>query len=366
MSEAQIAWLAAIAALPQLVFAGVVARLSNRWGRRPVLLVCIGLWLGGAGLTALTGSSLSNGLVQTGFWFAFAGRALLATGDAGFYQSALAVAAHRFAGSPRSAWAMGIVEISASAGGIAGPIVTTFLRQWGMALPHIVILLLAIPLFAGIWLSDLPRSVTAVSDSARTRAPLPWRVIIGGFAAMLMLSGMQTYISVYWEGVYHVPPAPAGYLVSIISAAMVVGSLSVPWAARNIGESRAVAIGLSAAVLETFLLGTGLVPLLVMVVAQIALSCFLGFVLPLSNVGIAERVPVASTGTAMGAFMAARQAAVVISPFVFDAVSKAMGGLAYGFLGLSAAGGALLLVYGLMKNIPVPKEDSGFRIQDAE
>lgn len=304
-SGAAIAWLLASYSLMQFVFAPLWGRLSDRVGRRPVLLVSI------AGHAAsLLGFALSHG--YTGL--------LVSRLVAGACTANLSVASAYVADStdgPGRARGMGLIGAAFGLGFVIGPFFAGELSAFGPAVPAFVAAALAAVNW-GLAAALLPESLPPASRRCKTRqgrAPW-WRERLGVLHAapqlwplfaltFLQVSGfamMEMALVLFVERRFGFFAHDSGRLLAYVGLVLVLvqGGLIGPLV-RRLGELRLVLVGLVCMAGSMSLLpavGHGQLSALLALLALLGLGQ--GMVGPCLSATLSRAVPAGSQGAALG------------------------------------------------------------------
>jgi MFS transporter, DHA1 family, tetracycline resistance protein len=339
--------LLAVYSLAQLVTAPLWGRLSDRVGRRPVLLVSLAasvlayLWLGGA----------------TALWMLFAARAF-AGACAGNIAAAQAYIADVTRPEER-ARGMGLIGAAFGLGFIIGPALGGLIAGNDPATADIetpawVAAGLSVLALGGV-LMLLPESLPAElrgRTPARSRIgavvdvlhrPVLSRLILVFFLVILAFAGMESTFALWAIGEFGWGPRQVGYVfayVGILSAVLqggLIGRL-----ARRFGEERLLLCGLT-------LIGAGLLvmPLAhnvaVLVVAVSGLSLGMGLSQPSLNSLISRRAGGEEQGEVMGVSQSVASLSRVLGPFAAGFCFAAFGRNAAFLWGAALVAAALLL-----------------------
>ncbi len=249
----QIGFIIASFSVAQLIFAPVWGRVSDRYGRRPALII---------GLTAATIAYVVFGFANS-IWLLLLSRLIQGAGG-GTTGVAQAYVADSIAPVDR-AKALGWLSASTSLGVMLGPVIGSFAAHWGQAAPGLVAagLNLVNVWFAWRW---LPESTTE-RNMSRDRRPIwhaAWTVIarrrdriprlIWIYAAgMLGFSAMTSILSLYLGAEFGITEKTIGYFFLYVGAlSFIMRSLVLGPVVRRIGEIGAMRAG-------TLLLTLGLV-----------------------------------------------------------------------------------------------------------
>jgi MFS transporter, DHA1 family, tetracycline resistance protein len=338
------AWLLAVYSLMQFLFAPWWGRLSDRVGRRPVLLVGIA----GAAL-----SYLAFGLAGSLTWL-FVARAVngLMGANVGVAQAYIADV------TPPSerAKGMGMIGAAFGLGFIFGPAIGGFLSRWGPQAPFLGAAALAAANFVLAWFR-LPESLPAeVRGAASARnaglrarvatvldAPGKLRGLYATvFAVTMGIAGTEATMALWAGRRWGLGFESVGYgfamvgVVAAISQGLMVGPL-----VRRIGERRAGLLGL--ALIATGMTLVPLAPSLALVVAAGAVFAMgQAAATPSVYAMISHQGGPADQGRILAATQSLSALARVLGPW--------MAGVAFAYVGISApyAGGAVLAMIALL------------------
>ncbi len=239
--------LTATYAITQLLFSPVWGQVSDRIGRRPVLLI---------GVAGCVGTQLLYGLA-THLWMFFVVRALAGAITSAVFPTAMAYIADATTPEERSG-GMGLVTAAMYAGMMLGPGLGGLLANYGLAVPFFAAAALSAVVLLFVWLA-VPESLPAELRS-RQAARLPGAELIsigpalrGPLKQLFALSFVFACgMSQFW-GIFGLYAARRfGYgpsQVGMVMAAMGVGSAIVQAflvgrAARRWGEGRVLRFGL--------------------------------------------------------------------------------------------------------------------------
>jgi multidrug resistance protein len=243
-SEWQIGLLVASYSLMQFIFAPIWGRISDRVGRRPIILM------------SLIGSTLSYlifGFAQS-VAVLFLSRILAGIGAANI-PTAQAYIADTTTPENR-AKGMGLIGAAFGLGFIFGPAVGGFLSHWGYSAPGFVA--------AGICFTDfvltyflLPESLNEPGVSRATRRRVSWSMMTGAlsrpligvllllfFIATYALANMEATFALISKVKYKYTEAQTGYIFAYMGllTAVVQGGLIRPLV-RRLGEHKLIVMG---------------------------------------------------------------------------------------------------------------------------
>jgi MFS transporter, DHA1 family, tetracycline resistance protein len=354
-SPQEVTALVAIYSLMQLLTAPLWGRLSDRVGRRPVLLASLAasalayLWLGGA----------------SALWMLFAAR-----GFAGACAGNIAAAQAYIADvtpPEKRARGMGLIGAAFGLGFMIGPAIGGLLAgadpiTADLETPAWVAAGLSFLAFLGIALL-LPESLPAErrnSAPPRSRVgavlgvlhrPVLSRLILVFFLTILAVAGMQSVFAIWAMPQLGWGPRQVGYVfayVGLISAILqggLIGRLT-----QRFGEERLLVCGLA-------LIGVGLlalpfahdVPILGAVLTGLALG--MGLMQPTLNSLISQQAGGEEQGEVMGVSQSVASLSRVLGPFAAGFCFAAFGRNSPYFAGAALTGAAVLLALNLMRGL---------------
>jgi multidrug resistance protein len=333
--------------LMQFVFAPIWGRLSDRIGRRPVLIGSLILTSGSYVVFAVAGSLTM--LFVSRMLAGIAG-ATISTAQA--YVADTTTPAERTKG-------MGMIGAAFGMGFIFGPAIGGILSRWGYAVPAYAAAGLAL-VAAVLAFSQLPESLPPEARGvarAASRGLAPMldalkRPVVGTvlglfFTATACFAGMEAILALFCQRHYQWGPTAIGYLfayVGIVSAflqAGLVGKL-----AHRFGERALVRVGL--ALMGAAFVASGLappVPLFLLAMGGVALAS--GLTTPSLSSLVSVATPAEEQGGILGVYQSLGSLARSIGPFLggfaFDRIAQGaplwIAGLV--LLGAGAAASAL-------------------------
>ncbi len=333
--EWMVGWLISAFAVAQLISSPVWGKFSDRYGRRPAMLI------------GLAGSAIAYLVFgfATSLWMLFASRLVQGLGG-GTTGVAQAYVADTMAPAQR-AKALGWISAATSAGVLIGPVIGSVARSFGTEVPGMVAaaLMLLCVVFAWKWLPESRVAHTHTPSGqqlppGRTIKQALWeivehpsapahRVIWIYVVGMLALNVVIGVMALYFKDVYGVTEETIGYFFTIFG---VVGVLMrfglVGWFNHRFGEIRTMQMGTI-----SLFLGLALVPLPAAILAPSAAIVVFILLLTLVPVGtallfpastslVSQRVPRHELGLVMGAQQTLRGIASIVGPvgatFAFD------------------------------------------------
>lgn len=327
-SPSTVGLLVASFSLAQLVFAPIWGRVSDRVGRKPVLVLSLAGTAVGSLMTGLAGS----------LWLLFAGRII--DGISGASVSVAQAAVADLAAPEQRSRLLGLLGAAFGLGFVAGPAIGALAVLGG---PHVPFLLAAA--IAGV------NAVAAARRLPETRRPHAQaepegedqpRSRMGGlvlvtFLGLLAFSAFEATFALFVEGRLGVSESGTYAIFAVIGVVIALVQVGlVHRVVRRVGERKALAIGLAANAAGLALLApTRSWPALVP--AVLALTVGQGLITPTLSSLVAGRAGSKRWGHALGVQQAAGGLARVLGPVA--------GGVAFQHIGVPApyVGGAVLV-----------------------
>jgi DHA1 family tetracycline resistance protein-like MFS transporter len=345
-SPLQMTMLFATFSLMSMLTAPLWGRLSDRVGRRPVLM---------ASMAAAAAAYLWLAFASQ-LWMLFAARAF-AGACAGNIAAAQAYVADVTTPEKR-AKGMGMIGAAFGFGFIIGPVIGGVVAGDDLATadlqtPGLIAAGLSLAAFFGVLLL-LPESRSAAARQFRTRGgvaalrdallrPVLARLVIMFFLVILAFSALETTFAWWAIAQFGWGPRPTGFVffyVGLLSALMqgvLIGPLT-----RRFGEERLMLGGL-----VLLALGLLLLPLAqgvpVLIVALTALALGIGAMQPSINSLISQHAGMERQGEVMGVTQAVGSLSRVVGPLAAGSLFEAVGHHAPFLLGAVLVGGALLV-----------------------
>lgn len=341
-------WLTVSYALMQFLFAPVLGNLSDRYGRKPVLL---------CSLAALAVDYLIMGFAPTLFWL-FVGRVVAGVAAATFATANAVVAdlippadRAKYFGMNGAAWGMGF---------IVGPVVGGLLGQYGSR----------VPFFAAAAFTALNFLIALVvlreTLPAGNRRPFSLRRanLFGAVRALHVVPGAALLLVVlfmYQVGHDTLPSSWAwmnmarfgwserevGLSLAVVGlgTAAVQGGL-VGLLTRKIGEIRCVLLGLFGGSLG--FLGYAFAPTPGLLFASVPFACLIGLTMPSVRAILSRAVPPNAQGELQGAIGGIMSFTAIVTPFTMTHLFAAATapGVAHPLPGAPFAAAAVALVLG--------------------
>jgi multidrug resistance protein len=339
--------LSASFSLMQFLFAPLWGRLSDRVGRRPVLL----------GSLLVTGASYILFATATSLPALFASRILAGIAGA-VIPAAQAYIADTTAPENRTK-GMGLIYAAFGMGFIFGPALGGALSRWGYAVPGYAAAGLALAA-AACALFLLPESLPAaarrtaaavrrsLSPMAALRRPRVGQAILLSFLATICFAAMEATFALFGQRRYGLGPHHVGYLLAFVGTvaallqAGVVGAL-----ARRFGEAALIRAGLL--LMGAGLIGMGAGPvfaLLVVGMGTVAVGS------SISGPSLAGLITISSDADEQGGILGVYQSTASLA----RAVGPFLGGLAFDHVGAGSpmwlGGGVLVCASFIAARLP--------------
>ncbi|MCD2184398.1 TCR/Tet family MFS transporter [Rhizobium sp. GN54] len=343
-------WLLIVYSAMQFLFAPLIGNLSDRFGRRPVLLVSVFTFAIDNLICALA----------TSFWMLFVGRVLAGVSGASFGTAAAYIA--DVSTDETRAKNFGLMGIAFGTGFALGPVIGGFLGEFGPRVPFFGAALLAFVNFAAAW-AFLPESL-----EARHRRPfeLSRSNPLGALQQMRHYPGILWVLLVffcYWLA-HSVYPAVWAFVSAYrygwsegqiglslgmfgICAALVM-AFALPRIVPVLGEWRTAVLGLSFASLG--LAGYAASWQGWMIYAVILLTAIENVADPALRSIASAKVPPSAQGELQGALSSLASVTTIVGPLIFTQMFGLFTGpsAAVSFAGAPYALAAAILLAGVV------------------
>ena len=345
MAGLELGALAASFAVARIILAGPMGRLSDRVGRRPILIF------------SLLGFAFSN------FVYAFAtdvivmisARALEGAVSAGFFPAANALVSDLTTIKNRGT-AMGYLSMGNMVGFVIGPALGGFLAQFlGIRIPFILAGIAT--LFTMVLLYILVQE--PVTKSIKDAVPkIPIREVLSRARGCYGALGMAMFANMFAMGILEVAfmldavinigvePYEIGIFFGVIGITMMIGNIVFGKLSDLRGRKWLIVIGalIGAGSMGMFILAQDTVTL---VIAGIVLSIGMSMRGPAIQALIADVTDPSAYGTMMGVFGAVSNSAYAVSPLIGGKIFDDTGSAALSLLlggGVSIAGAVVAAV----------------------
>lgn len=358
-SDAVIGLLVASYAAAQLAGAPLLGRFSDRFGRRPVLLVSL--------FGTLVGFLLL-GFART-LWLLFAARILdgLTGGNisvAQAYISDVTDAKNRVRG-------LGLIGAAFGLGFIIGPASGGLLSQWGYAVPAFAAagLVTINLLLVALWLPEsltpekrasMPEKTPAVTLSALLAAlkrPFTGPLLITRFFFGLAFAIFQTIFALYALRRFNLGARETGFILtyvgilSVIVQGGLVGRLS-----QRFRDDLLIFAGVG--IMALSLLGWALTPSVMVLLIVLAPTAFAGGVLnTVLSSALTKAVEPQEIGGILGLSTSIESATRVIAPTLGGLLLEQYGAWSPGVFGATLLAGLFLYVWRKIFNHPIAKDE---------
>ncbi len=343
-------WLTVAYALMQFLFSPVLGNLSDRYGRKPILL---------ASLAALSVDYLIMGFAPTLFWL-FVGRVVAGFAGATFATANAVVAdlvpqaeRARFFGLNGAAWGMGF---------IVGPVIGGLLGQYGARVPFFaaaVFTAINFLIALAVLRETLPESNRRAFSARRANVFGAIRSLRGIPGAMVLLFVLLMYqvghdtLPSSWVWVTMAKFGWAEREVGLSLAALGLGTAIVQGGlvglfARRFGEPTTAYIGLLGGALG--FLGYAFAPTPALLFAAVPFACLLGLTMPSVRAMLSRAVPANAQGELQGAIGGIVSFTAIVTPFTMTHLFSAATapGSTMHLPGAPFAAGALAMLVGVV------------------
>ncbi len=334
-------------AVAQLIGAPVLGRLSDRYGRRPILLASVlGTFVG----------FLLLGIAST-LWLLFASRIVdgLTGGNLSIAQAYITDVT-----SPKErARGLGLIGAAFGLGFIIGPAAGGFLSQWGYAVPAFVAAGLSFTNLVLIyaWLTEsLPREQRNTTRRERPavnltallialRRPFTGSLLITRFFFGVAFATFQTVFSLYALTKFGLSALQTGYILAYVGVLSVVTQgFLVGWISKRVRED--ILIVACVALMAASLLGWALASSVVALLLILVPTAFSGGLLnTLLSSTLTKAVDAQETGGILGLSASIESATRIIAPIAGGLLLQQLGTWAPGMFSAVLTAGLLIYVW---------------------
>ena len=351
-------WLAFAYASMQFIFSPIAGNLSDRFGRRPVLLVS--LFVFGV-------DYLIMGLAPTLAWL-FVGR-LIAGMSGATYGIANACIADLFPPEKR-AQNFGLIGAAFGVGFILGPVIGGFLGEFGPRMPFFVTAGIA---FANALFGWLVIPETLKEEDRRTfrfaranplgafrqvgRFPVVSGILGAYFLYLMAHNSLPVIWAFYTMDRYGWGPRDVGFSLGVVGVCMlVVQGFLIRKIIPLWGSRRTAYVGLMLATVAFF--GYALSPVGWAMYIWIVIGAGSGFILPAMNGIMSRQIPANAQGELQGLLVSVASSTFVVSPvmmtqlfayFSSPAAPVYFPGAAFALAGVLTGGSALMMAVALSR-----------------
>ena len=356
----------AIVALVMTIYSGCsfissfpLGWLSDRWGRKPVLLLSIG------------GSAIGFAIlaVAQSLWLVFVARAV-----GGLFGGNIAVAQAYVADTTDEAGrakGMGLMGAAMGLGFVFGPALGGLLAGSDPANPNfrltfwvafgisMLSVLLGLVLLheperhkdVGPDLSPLDRAKVLVEIIRVPGVAVP---ILVGFVVIFAMAGLEATFALWTNRTHGWGPQANGYFFACIGVVLVVvqGGMVGP-VSRHIGDRRMLVLGITVLMIGMVLVPASLT-LPVLIASGAAVAIGMGFASPAMTTLASRNAPANKQGAIMGAAQSMQSLARVVGPIVAGLLFEGISRDAPYFVGAAVLLFALVLIFALYKRLAAP------------
>ena len=346
MAGIELGVLAASFAISRIIFAGPVGNLSDRVGRKPILIV------------SLLGFAFSNIVYAFAYnvFVMISARALEGAVSAGFFPAANAFISDVTTKENRGT-AMGYLSMGNMVGFVVGPALGGFLAQFlGIRIPFLLAAVATLITMVLVFILVKEPVRRTVKESL---PKIPIRQILGRARACYGALGIAMFANMFAMGILEVAfmldavinigvqPYEIGIFFGILGITMMIGNVGFGKLSDIRGRKWLIVIGaiIGALSLVMFMFAQDVIALFI---AGVVLSIGMSMRGPAIQALIADVTDPSAYGVVMGAFGAVSNSAYAVSPLMGGQIFDDTGSAALSLLiaaGVSIAGGVVAAVY---------------------
>jgi ACDE family multidrug resistance protein len=327
ISSFQVSMLITVYALIAIVLIPIAGYLSDKFGRRIVIIPS--LIIAGVG-GALSGVASWIGDGMTVYWIILAGRFLQGIGAAGAFPIVIPLVGDMFDDEEKVSKSLGLIETSNTFGKVLSPILGALLGAWIWYIPFLAIpVLCLISLVLVLWLVKepkksgreikLPQFMSSLKDIFKEKGRWLYAIFAIGCICMFLLFGVLFYLSDQLEAKQGLKGVLKGLVLAIPLGALCLASYLT---GKQIGNNKILMkwCGVVGLVLSTAaLFGIGFFNNIYFVIAcLIVCGAGIGIVLPSSDALITEGIEKELRGTITSIYSSMRFIGVSLGPPVIS------------------------------------------------
>ena len=342
-------------AVAQLIGAPLLGRMSDRYGRRPILLASIfGTFLG----FILLG-------VANALWILFVSRVIdgLTGGNLSIAQAYISDVTD----AKNRAKGLGLIGAAFGLGFIIGPVTGGFLSQWGYAIPAFAAAVMSFINLALIFFW-LPESLTAEKRAEMTdkkpavtlgalfvalKRPFSGSLLISRFFFGVAFAIFQTIFSLYALTKFNLTAAQTGYILTYVGVLSVITQGYLVGRITNIFREDILIVA-CVALMAISMVGWALAPSVLVLLIILAPTSFAGGVLnTLLSSTLTKAVTPQEIGGILGFSASIDSSTRIIAPILGGALLQQLGTWAPGAFGAFVMVGLFIYVWAQTYNHPI-------------
>lgn len=342
-------------AVAQLIGAPLLGRMSDRYGRRPILLASIfGTFLG----FILLG-------VANALWILFVSRVIdgLTGGNLSIAQAYISDVTD----AKNRAKGLGLIGAAFGLGFIIGPVTGGFLSQWGYAIPAFAAAVMSFINLALIFFW-LPESLTAKQRAEMTdkkpavtlgalfvalKRPFSGSLLISRFFFGVAFAIFQTIFSLYALTKFNLTAAQTGYILTYVGVLSVITQGYLVGRITNIFREDILIVA-CVALMAISMVGWALAPSVLVLLIILAPTSFAGGVLnTLLSSTLTKAVTPQEIGGILGFSASIDSSTRIIAPILGGALLQQLGTWAPGAFGAFVMMGLFIYVWVQIYNHPI-------------
>ncbi|MHA0858306.1 MFS transporter [Paenibacillus sp. CMAA1364] len=354
ISSFEVSMLITVYALVAILFIPIAGYLSDRFGRKKIIIPSLIIAAAGGVVSAVASSLFTDNLA---YWIILVGRVLQGIGAAGAFPIVIPLVGDMFDKEEDVSHGLGIIETANTFGKVISPILGASLGMVLWYLPFISIpILCLISLFLVIFLVRTPQNnktnvslknfLIGTKDILKEKGRWVYAIFAVGCISMFILFGVLFYLSETLESEYKLVGVIKGLVLAIPLALLCVCSYI---SGKVIGQNKIMMkwIGFSGMALLTICLFIiGFSNQIVFVISMFSFcGAGIGFVLPCMDTLITEGIEKEQRGTITSLYGSMRFIGVSLGPPVISLLHHMNHWIIFGMLAVVAAIGGLLTLF---------------------
>jgi len=369
VSSFKVSMLITVYAIVAILFIPIAGYLSDRFGRKKVIIPSLIIAAVGGATSAVASWLLSD---MSAYWIILAGRLLQGIGASGAFPIVIPLVGDMFDKEEEVSKGLGIIETSNTFGKVISPILGAALGMLLWYLPFISIPVLCfISLLLVIFLVQSPhKDETNVSlkkfllgtkDILKEKGRWIYAIFAVGCICMFILFGVLFYLSEILESKYKLDGIIKGLVLAI---PLVVLCLCSYIGGKMIGQKKKIMkwIGFAGMLLLTVcLVITGFSSQIVFVISLFSLcGAGIGLALPCMDALITEGIEKDQRGTITSLYSSMRFIGVSLGPPMVSLLEKSNHWVLFGMMAAVSSVGALVILFSIK---PSEEKDNNHKVR---
>ena len=367
LSSLQVSLIITLFSLPAGLIIPVTGFLSDRYGRKAIIIPALIVY-GAGGLIAALAAIFFK---QNAYMLILAGRVIQGIGAAGTAPIAMALCGDLFKDKERSR-SLGSIEASNGLGKVISPVLGAAIGLLAWYAAFIFFPLIVIPVVAGMWLlvkepegrvkQKLQQYLRSFTQVFKKQKGLLLSSYLAGAIVLLILFGVLFYLSEFLERQFGLDGIPKGLVLAIPVLFMSVTSFITGFVIKKKESLMKTLVVTGLGIITASLIFLPLAKGVIFYFAAISvIGTGTGLVLPCLNMLITSAATIKERGLITSLYGSVRFFGVAAGPPLYGyLMAKGTGLMFWSSAGLALAGGVLFFIFGKSKGSLPEKNPASF------